>query len=228
MAFKGFGSETLAFLYELSQNNNKTWFADNKERYASDVLAPAEAFVMSLGPLLAREYPSIQFDTRRNGAGSVMRIHRDLRFSTDRRPYKENLGIIFPLLPGKKVEAPIFYFHIEAGQAFFYGGQHVFNPEILERFRKAVDHHKTGPVLEKVLGTLADRGLRLMEEPRYKRVPRSYPADHPRAGLLCLAALGVGLDFGLDELGSPELIENCYKAAGYMKELMAWLLFLNA
>lgn len=227
MAFNGFGPGTIGFLHELSLNNNKAWFAENQERYEQELREPAEAFIMTLGPLLAAEYPSVVFDTRRNGAGSLMRIHRDVRFSHDKRPYKENLGIIFPLMPGKKVEVPIFYFHIEAGQAFFYGGQHGLTTDVLERYRQAVDHKRTGPALETILGKLAGQGLRLMEEPKYKRVPKDYAADHPRAGLLRQAAMGLGLDLGLDELGKPALVDRCLVAARQMRELMEWLLPLN-
>ncbi|MDX9959212.1 MAG: DUF2461 domain-containing protein [Clostridia bacterium] len=227
MAFTGFGSGTTDFLHELSLNNNKAWFTDNQERYESELREPAESFILTLGPLLAKDYSSVIFDTRRNGAGSLMRIHRDVRFARDKRPYKENLGIIFPLMPGKKVEVPIFYLHIEARQAFFYGGQHVFPPEVLERYRQAVDHKRTGPALEAILSKLDDQGLRLMEDPQYKRVPREYPADHPRGGLLRQGALGVGLDLGPDELGRPGLVESCLATARQMQDLIGWLLPLN-
>jgi len=227
MAFNGFGPGTIGFLHELSLNNNKAWFLENQERYELDLRKPAEAFIMTLGPLLAKEYPSVIFDTRRNGSGSLMRIHRDVRFAHDKRPYKENLGIIFPLTPGKKVEVPIFYFHIETSQAFFYGGQHVFTPTVLERYRHAVDNKRTGQALEAILGRLANQGLRSMEEPSYKRIPKEYAADHPRGGLLRQAALGVGLDLGSDELGQPRLVDRCLAAARQMKDLMDWLLPIN-
>jgi uncharacterized protein (TIGR02453 family) len=227
MAFSGFGHGTIRFLHELSSHNDKTWFVENQGRYESELRDPAEAFIMSLGPLLAREYTSVLFDTRRNGAGSLMRIHRDVRFAHDKRPYKENLGIIFPLMPGKKVEVPIFYFHIGVDQAFFYGGQHVFPPVVLKRYREAVDHKRTGPALESILVKLDGQGLRLMEEPGYKRVPREYSADHPRADLLRQAALGVGLDLGSSELSLPGLVDRCVSAATQMKELINWLLPIN-
>lgn len=227
MAFNGFGPEVADFLHELSLNNNKAWFTDNQERYESELREPAEAFIMTLGPLLAKDYPSVSFDTRRNGAGSLMRIHRDVRFAHDKRPYKENLGIIFPLMPGKKVEVPMFYFHIEAGQAFFYGGQHVFPPEVLERYRQAVDHKRTGPALEAILARLADQGLQLMEEPKYKRVPREYAADHLRAGLLRQAALGVGMSLSPEDLAMPGLVDHCLAAAMKMNDLIGWLHAIN-
>ena len=84
----------------------------------------------------------------------------------------------------------MFCFHIDADQSFFYGGQHVFNPKVLVAYRRTVDHKDQGPALQKLLDKLASACLRLMEEPKYKRVPQAFPAEHPRAGLLRQAARG--------------------------------------
>jgi uncharacterized protein (DUF2461 family) len=81
-AFEGFPADTLAFLSELSENNEKTWFDANKQRYRNDVIANVPAFVATLGERLQDGIsPGIVYDTRTNGAGSMMRIYRDTRFS---------------------------------------------------------------------------------------------------------------------------------------------------
>ena len=67
IAFNGCGPDMIQCLHELSLNNNKTWFAENQEHYASGLREPAEAFVMSVGPFLAKEYPSVLLDTRLPG-----------------------------------------------------------------------------------------------------------------------------------------------------------------
>ena len=63
-----------------------------------------------------------------------------MRFSPDKSPYKQNLGIVFWIGSGKKVELPLFYLHVEADRAFFYGGQHVFPKAVLERYRAGLRH----------------------------------------------------------------------------------------
>jgi uncharacterized protein (TIGR02453 family) len=228
MPFDGFGPGTLQFLFELSFNNNREWFAENRDRYDAVVRKPAEAFILDLGERLSRTYPTVVYDTRRNGAGSLMRIHRDVRFSPDKRPLKENVGIIFPLAPGKKVEVPIFYFHIALDGCFFYGGQHVFTPEALSRYRSAVADERTGPALVRILADLESAGLASMEDPAYKRTPRGYPADHPRAALLRQAALGAGLSFSQEDLGRSDLVDRCAAAAEAMEPLADWLGAMNA
>ena len=41
-------TESLQFLYELSQNNNRYWFEKNKKRYETNLKKPFEAFVGEL------------------------------------------------------------------------------------------------------------------------------------------------------------------------------------
>ena len=82
--FEGFPEDTLAFLHELSENNEKSWFDANKQRYRDNIIANVPAFVSALGERLkAGISPNIVYDTRTNGAGSMMRIYRDTRFSKD-------------------------------------------------------------------------------------------------------------------------------------------------
>lgn len=224
MSFRGFGPGARAFFAELAANNDRAWFEAERARYEREVVRPAEAFVMELGPALARLYPSVAYGLGGNGRGSIMRLNRDLRFSRDKGPYKENLGVIFPLAPGRKVEAPILYFHLDAGRSFFYGGRHVMAPETLRRYRAAVDDERRGPRLVAALEGLKAAGLGQMEEPAYKRAPAGFDPRHPRAELLRQAALGVGAELGDEELGGPGLIERCRALAASMRPLMAWLL----
>lgn len=227
MAFKGFGSGAQEYFRELGKNNNKTWFEEHRSEYDTTLREPAESFIVDLGTLLSRTYPGIHFDTRRNGAGSLMRINRDVRFSPDKRPYKENLGVIFWLGDGKKVEMPCFYFHIDAEQCFFFGGQHVFPKETLPRYRAAAADEKNGRRLSAILAGLNGKGLPVFEEPAYKRVPRDYPADHPRAELLRFGGMGVARVLEGSALRDARLVASCAEDAMLMKPLLDWLVGVN-
>ncbi len=227
MSFNGFGSGILDFLSDLKEHNDREWFGEHKDRYERQIREPAEAFIVELGRRLSESYPSVIYDTRRNGGGSLMRIYRDARFAKDKRPFKENVGIIFPLASGKKVEAPMFYFHVELGNIFFYGGQHVFTQEVLDRYRRAVDDGRSGVALSTLLSDLDRAGYPAMEDPAYKRVPRPYPSDHQRGELLKQTALGVGVHFTKEDLGRPGLVDDCVRAATTMRPLMDWLFRIN-
>ena len=225
--FGGFGAGGLGFFAELAANNNRVWFQENQDRYERELLEPAAAFVAALGPRLAGSYPAINYGTQRNGSGSIMRIHRDVRFSPDKRPYKQHLGLVFWIGSGKKVELPCFYLHLAPERSFFYGGQHMFPRPVLERYRTAVDDHAAGMALVGILGDLERQGLGVMEEPAYKRVPQGFAKDHARADLLRYGGLGVAVDLPAAVLGGPGLVGVCADFAAKVRPLVDWLCTLN-
>lgn len=65
--FIGFPTEGVQFLRDLAENNNKTWFEENKQRYKKHVQAPTIALVAALGEQLQAEFPAISYDTRTTG-----------------------------------------------------------------------------------------------------------------------------------------------------------------
>src|SRR6185436_13875672 len=82
------------FLRDLRKNNDRDWFAAHKESYERDVKEPALAFVAGFAAALRRLSPHLVADPRPVG-GSLFRIHRDVRFGADKRPYKTHVGIHF-------------------------------------------------------------------------------------------------------------------------------------
>ncbi len=135
--FSGFPEDALTFLHELSDNNEKSWFDANKQRYHDAILAHVPAFVTALGQRLQSEIsPGIVYDTRTNGAGSMMRIYRDVRFSRDKTPYKTNMAFIFWEGPRKKMENPSFGFQFGTWGGGLYGGVFGFTKELLDAYRQ--------------------------------------------------------------------------------------------
>ena len=82
--FRGFGREALAFLRRLKRNNRRDWFERNRSIYELEVRDPLRMLVEELDVRLAGIAPEISGDPRR----SLFRIHRDIRFSADKSPYK--------------------------------------------------------------------------------------------------------------------------------------------
>ena len=108
-----FDPEFFEFMADLAANNDREWFAANKERYEAEVLEPALAFIEDFSYRLREISPNFVADPRRTG-GSLFRIYRDVRFSKDKSPYKTHAGAHFPA-GGKGVRGPGYYFHIEPG-----------------------------------------------------------------------------------------------------------------
>ena len=88
-----FPAETLAFLTDLRTHNEKAWFDANRARYESGFIEPAKAFVEAIGPELSDLVPRIHAEP--SVGGSIFRINRDIRFSSDKRPYKDHLDFWF-------------------------------------------------------------------------------------------------------------------------------------
>src|ERR1044072_1345885 len=116
-----FTRDAFKFLRELRENNDRAWFAANKERYEKYVRQPALKFVSGFSPRLAKISPHLVADPRPVG-GSLFRIHRDTRFSRDKSPYKTHLGVHFFHDTGKKAPSvPGFYLHIAPDECFEIG-----------------------------------------------------------------------------------------------------------
>ena len=71
--YANFKHETLAFLDELSANNNRDWFKENKGRYEKHVLDVALHFIQSMQEPLTEIAPHFVAQATRVG-GSLMRV----------------------------------------------------------------------------------------------------------------------------------------------------------
>ncbi len=223
--FSGFPKEALQFFKAIKKNNNRKWFEAHKKEYQANVLAPAEAFVSMLGPRLKNISRDIRFDPRTSGTGSVKRIYRDTRFSKDKTPYKTYLGILFWEGNRKaKKENPGFLFHLDADGGRLFAGLYGFPADFLKAYREAVDDSRGGKELARALEAIAKKPGYTTGGPSYKRVPRGYPADHPRAELLRHSNLyALSPRIPASTISSPKLLDACFEHCKAMAPLVGWL-----
>ncbi|MEL6182503.1 MAG: DUF2461 family protein [Myxococcota bacterium] len=90
-AFEGFPRDCVRFFEELVEHNDRDWFEANRQRYEDHVLTPSRRFVGAVGRALHELSPHVVADPRVNR--SLFRIHRDIRFSTNKQPYKTNMRL---------------------------------------------------------------------------------------------------------------------------------------
>jgi uncharacterized protein (TIGR02453 family) len=166
VAFRGWTTDALDFFEGLEADNSKTYWMAHKAVYDEKVYAPMAALVAELEPEL--------------GAGKIFRPYRDLRFSADKSPYKTDIACKFD--KGGFV-------HLAAAGLGAGRGMWTMAPDQLARYRRAVHAAPTGERLRRVIATLARAGIEAHGHDRLKRVPRGYPADHPRAELLTYKGL---------------------------------------
>jgi uncharacterized protein (TIGR02453 family) len=164
------------FLDELHENNDRQWFAANKDRYLLEVLEPAVELVRRLEKPLIKLAPMIEVQAKAHN-GSVMRIYRDTRFSKDKQPYKTNVGISFRHQADNDIHAPGFYIHFGLDECFVGAGCWRPPRESLAAIRTAIAEDPKQ--WKKVIGGKAFRESYEMGGERLKTAPRDYPKDHP-------------------------------------------------
>ncbi len=86
--FLGFTAESFSFFRDLTQNNNKPWFDQNRPRYDQHVVGAFRGLLRSIAPSVLELNP--HFETGGKTNGNFSRINRDIRFSKDKTPYKPN------------------------------------------------------------------------------------------------------------------------------------------
>jgi uncharacterized protein (TIGR02453 family) len=220
--FNGFPRETVSFFKQLTANNDKYWFAEHKPDFEAHVLRPAQEFVIAMGERLHKLRPAINADPRVDK--SIFRIHRDTRFTKGKQPYKTHLGIFFWEGAGKKMECPGFYMQVEPGYFMLAAGIYFFPPNLLERYRESVADDKRGPALARAVAKVEKNKGLLVGGEHYKRVPRGFPPDHPRADLLRYQALYAFQETKLPaELYSAKILDYAYQRWAPMVPVQAWL-----
>ncbi len=220
--FDGFPAGTLEFLEELSLRNERTWFEANRDRYERDVREPARAFIRAMKPRLQALSPHFVADDRKVG-GSLMRVHRDTRFSKDKTPYKTNVGIQFRHDAGKDVHAPGLYVHLAPEGCFLGAGLWGPEPAVLQRLREQVADK--GERFAAILGEPAFAETFRQGGDKLKRVPRGFDATHPLAEELKRTSFIAVCDLDPVVFGSPAVVDEL---AGRFERTRDYLSFLCA
>jgi uncharacterized protein (TIGR02453 family) len=214
-----FSPALFAFLRELRDHNTREWFGANKRRYVEDVQEPAVRFVAALEKPLARISPNFRADARPVG-GSLFRIHRDVRFSKDKTPYKTHVGIQFRHRSAADVHAPGFYLHLEPGSSFAAVG--IWHPDgaTQRAIRDAIAgdgrawRRATGGAFAKT-HTLTGDSL--------KRAPAGFAPDHPLIEDLKRRDFVAETPLSEDDITSPGFVEGytrlCRTAVPFLRFL---------
>lgn len=171
-----FTTQGMNFLGQIEKNNNRDWFHENKSNYENLIRTPSLNFIDDMENDLSHISPHFLAVAKKVG-GSLMRVHRDVRFSRDKSPYKTNIGIQFRHEMGKDVHAPGFYLHVEPGECFI--GVGIWKPDstALGKIRDAIVER------DKVwLSAINDKKFKknfVLAGESLKTAPRGYDKEHP-------------------------------------------------
>ena len=207
------------FFRDLTKNNDRNWFQRNKPRYERDVKEPLLQFISDFGPHLRRINPHLVADPRSVG-GSLFRIHRDVRFSSDKSPYKTHAGVRFPHEQTKTVHAPGYYLHLEPGTVFAAAGIWHPDPVTLKKVRDAIVADSSG---WKRATSQSLRGKCTLGGESLKKIPRGYDPDHPFASDLKRKDFIVYIPFTEIEACSKDFMKRFGTACVTMKPILGFL-----
>ena len=219
--FEGYPRGSITFLNQLSKNNNRQWFNDNKERYEQNVRFPSLTFIETIGPELKRQISECFTAIPKKVGGSLMRVYRDTRFSKDKTPYKTNVGIQFRHEMGKDVHAPGFYLHIERGNCFFGAG--IWRPEskTLNKIREfLVDNPNAWKKLrddKKFASNWELRGSSLIRPPKGFSGEHELIVDLKRKDFIAI------MNFDHKEIYASSFVKYAIRHYKQSSELMAYL-----
>ncbi|MCX8128513.1 MAG: DUF2461 domain-containing protein [Clostridia bacterium] len=132
-----FTPKTVEFLAELKINNSKAWFEENRETYNQYVLGPMQNLVMSLSGFMLSIDPCIE--TTPSVGKTISRIHRDIRFSNDKSPYRSNVWITFKRPSREWQDAPAFFFDLSPSSYSYGMGFYAADKKTMEKFRAIIE-----------------------------------------------------------------------------------------
>ncbi|MBR1427362.1 MAG: DUF2461 domain-containing protein [Paludibacteraceae bacterium] len=195
--------EILDFLNELACNNNRDWFLLNKERYTR-CHRHFEAFTADWLSRLVEIEPEMAPLTPRD---CIWRIYRDVRFSGDKRPYKEWFGAFPAVKGGKKSMRGGYYVHLQPGHCMFAAGIWGPTPELLKALRTEIEAN-----YDEVEGIMAQPEWQRFftdfdTDYMLKKVPASFDPDFVHADWLKRKSYTVSAPLTDEQVCAPDFLD---------------------
>jgi len=177
--FPGFPPEALQFFRGLARNNNRDWFQPRKALFEQKVKEPMRQLVEALNAGLRDFAPEYITDPDK----AIYRIYRDVRFSKDKKPYKDQIAASFHRRGTTAHGEAGYYFAVSHKEVAIGGGVYMPQPAQLLAIRNHIaEHHED---LRRMLAVRPVRRLLgELQGDQLSRTPKGFPCDHPAADLL--------------------------------------------
>ncbi len=224
-AFPGFDRGLFRFLSGLRRNNRRPWFEAHRDDYERLVREPMRAFIEELDTRLATAIPELVGDPKR----SMFRIHRDIRFSKDKSPYKTHVSCwCYHADAGRGVGREAhggagLYVHIEPGRSMIGGGIWMPPRDQLTAIRDALAERPAAFTRVVRAAAFRRRYGALADDAMLQRVPRGFAADHPAAGWLRYQSFTAGRMLTDAEVLDPDLPRRLERDIVTLRPLIRWL-----
>ena len=130
-----FTKEFTRFFVELSRNNHKEWFDENRKRYEKEVKEPFLQFTTDFIKEASKVDKSLGMEPKT----AIFRINKDIRFSKDKSPYKLHVAAMVNGTHKKDWNNPRgLYYQFSAEGMWLGGGLYQTEKSIMEDVRIAM------------------------------------------------------------------------------------------
>ncbi len=195
--------EIIDFLKQLSANNNKEWFDENRKIYKN-----LRKYFIQLVQMLIDGISffdkSVSYEPAKK---SIFRINRDLRFTKDKTPYKTNFGA-FIVPGGKKSGKAGYYLHIEPKNSFIAGGVYRPQSKVLKKIRWRIYQN-----IDQFCKIIYEKDFKEtfgnIHGEKLKNLPRGFDKSFKKSDLLKFKDYTVIKKITEKDLISDSFIEDC-------------------
>jgi uncharacterized protein (TIGR02453 family) len=224
--FHGFRPAAQRFFRSLARHNQRSWFEAHRPVYEAEVRAPLRALIEAVDIRLAAAAPELVGDPKR----SLFRIHRDIRFSKDKSPYKTNAGCWFyhqdaGRAVGQEAEGggAGVYFHLDGTSAFVAGGIWMPPRPALARLRDALAEAPEAFAAIVEAPPFRRRFGHLDPEAMLSRLPRGFAPGHPAERWLRYLSFTVSRSLRASDVESARLPGMIIRDVVAMRAFLRWL-----
>jgi uncharacterized protein (TIGR02453 family) len=210
-------SASLLFLKDLAQNNNREWFQENRKQYDT-AKADMERLIGGVIAEVSKFHDLGHVQVK----DCVFRINRDIRFSKNKAPYKNNLSA--GIGPGGRGAGKIdFYLHIQPeGKSFLGGGMWAPSTEQLAKYRQEVDYNSQE--LKDIIHAAEFRSyFPDLHGEVLKTTPKGYPKDHPEIELLKRKELFFTHSYTDAQVTSPGFLDDVVSGMRILKTFIDYM-----
>ncbi|MEL6361961.1 MAG: DUF2461 domain-containing protein [Pseudomonadota bacterium] len=182
----GFTDKAFGLLTKLTANNKREWFKAHKDEFDQSLLDPFAVVLEAISRNL--ESSGIEL---RGGKETMFRMHRDVRFSKDKSPYKTSVSGILTRRGDKRESAGFVYLHLDTDGGFAAAGRYNLTPKALGPIRDRII--EDADRFAEILGDLNGSGRDLDRSMSLSSMPRGYAAygEHQFADELKLKSMMV-------------------------------------
>jgi uncharacterized protein (TIGR02453 family) len=212
---------TLTFLKGIDKNNNKPWFDAHRKDYEAAKLDFANLTGQVITQFGKKE-PEIALLQPKE---CMFRINRDVRFSKNKAPYKNNMGASIKA-GGKKSLTAGYYIHLEpGGKSFVGGGLYMPDATIVGKIRQEIDYNYAEflKIVQNKKFVAQYGGLDFSEGMSLVREPKGYEKDNPAIAYIKLKSWVATASLSDTALQDKNLATQLTKAFEYLQPLISFL-----